>query len=117
MLINADQPRKPSTVCKYFVVNAFILELNNFAASGVQFTLTNPTAPIGGLNVGSAIKISYDVLNANGTALKTKKFFILLKYKPQTLNKLGQKKLTILIQAKLDNKNSSVYNLDRKTRL
>ena len=53
------------------ITNSFILQLNNFAASGVQFTLVNPTAPIGGLNIETAIKISYDVLNANGTLTPT----------------------------------------------
>jgi hypothetical protein len=53
------------------ITNSFILQLNNFAASGVQFTLTNPTPQIGGLNVGTAIKISYDVLNADGTLTAT----------------------------------------------
>jgi hypothetical protein len=53
------------------VTNSFVLELNNFAASGVQFTLTNATPQIGGLNVGTSIKISYDVLNANGTLTAT----------------------------------------------
>lgn len=53
------------------ITNSFILQINNFAESGVQFTLTTPTAPIGGLNIETAIKISYDVLNANGTLTAT----------------------------------------------
>lgn len=55
------------------ITNSFILQINNFASpGGVVFTLTTPTpAPIGGLYVGGPVKISYDVLNADGELTAT----------------------------------------------
>lgn len=53
------------------ITNSFLLQLNNFSQSGVQFTVTNPIATPPGFVVGSKFKISYDVLNANGTLTPT----------------------------------------------
>ena len=53
------------------ITNSFLLQLNNFALTGTVFTITTPLVTPPGLVVGSKIKISYDVLNANGTLTPT----------------------------------------------